>query len=255
MEATRYELLGPLQIRSNKAHRISAPKVEVLLAALLIKANLPVSAEELMGEIWGDDRPTRVRSGLHVYVSQLRKICAGPEGQGATIDTHAYGYVLRLDESRTDVYDLQRLHTRGRAVLVDDPDQAYACFTAAADLFRGPVLAGMRNGSIVSTFVRWAEEMRLECLESIARCSLRTGRHRELVCDLTNWIDEHPFHEAFRELLMTALHLSGRRAEALREFQRARRLMQEELGLEPSATMRRLQSAILNDRQDLAVAG
>ncbi|WP_041939444.1 MULTISPECIES: AfsR/SARP family transcriptional regulator [Frankia] len=255
MEATRYELLGPLQIRNEKPVRISAPKVEILLAALLIRANRPVSAEELISEIWGDDRPSRVRAGLHVYISQLRKICIGPEGHGAVITTHAHGYVLRVDDSLTDVHDLQQLHARGRADQADQPERAFVSFTAAAALFRGPVLAGIRDGDIVSTFIRWAEEMRLECLESIARCSLRTGRHRELVCDLTNWIDEHPFHEAFRELLMLALHLSGRRAEALREFQCARRLMREELGLEPSETMRQLQNAILNDRRDLVVAG
>ncbi|WP_235489790.1 winged helix-turn-helix domain-containing protein, partial [Frankia sp. AvcI1] len=71
VEATRYELLGPLQIRNEKPVRISAPKVEILLAALLIRANRPVSAEELISEIWGDDRPSRVRAGLHVYISQL----------------------------------------------------------------------------------------------------------------------------------------------------------------------------------------
>ncbi|WP_232295095.1 AfsR/SARP family transcriptional regulator [Parafrankia sp. EUN1f] len=159
-----------------------------------------------------------------------------------------------MDDSLTDVYDLQRLHARGRADLAENPERAFVSFTAAAALFRGPVLAGVPDGAIVSTFMRWAEEMRLECLESIARCSLRIGRHREVVSDLTHWIDEHPFHEAFRELLMLALHLSGRRAEALSEFQRARHLMREELGLEPSETMRQLQSAILNDRRDLALA-
>ncbi|WP_445548333.1 MULTISPECIES: AfsR/SARP family transcriptional regulator [unclassified Frankia] len=146
-----------------------------------------------------------------------------------------------------DVTELRQLHARGRADMVGDPERALAGFTAAARLFRGPVLAGLRNGTIVSTFARWAEETRLECLESIARCALWTGRHREVVNDLTNWVDEHPFHETFREQLMLALHRSGRRAEALAQFRDARRVLREELGLEPGETMRRLHSAILND--------
>ncbi|WP_236792321.1 AfsR/SARP family transcriptional regulator [Amycolatopsis sp. GM8] len=247
----RYQLLGPLQVvEGGEIRTVGAPKIETLFAVLLIRANQTVSSDELIGEIWGDNPPRRVRAGLHVYVSQLRKGFARPDAGGAVIETQANGYLLRVDESLVDLFELRALHARGRELLPSSPERALACFTAATKLFRGPVLARIRDRAIVSTFSRMVEAVRLECLESIARCSLQTGRHRELVSDLSGWIDEHPLHEAFREQLMLALHRSGRRADALAAYHSARKVLREELGLEPGLTMRRLQTAILDSEPD-----
>ncbi|GAB2855675.1 hypothetical protein GCM10022221_64040 [Actinocorallia aurea] len=249
-----YQLLGPLRMGGAEPRTISAPKVEALFAALLIRANQPVSTDELIDELWGDGPPRRARAALHVYISQLRKNVLPPGG--AEIHTHAQRYVLAVDETLVDSHHLQRLHAQGVSALRDDPERALAGFTAAAALFRGPVLSGVPQGLIVGTFARWAEEVRLECLEAIAQCSLRTGRHRELIRDLSRWVEEHPLNETFREQLMLALHRSGRRAEALEAFQAARRVLRDELGLDPRHTMRRLQSAIMEADPDLlAVAG
>ncbi|WP_052914524.1 AfsR/SARP family transcriptional regulator [Protofrankia coriariae] len=257
METVRFELLGPLQLVSDRdgPRTISAAKIETLLAVLLIRANRPVFSEELISEIWGEERPRRARAGLHVYVSHLRKMFAHFGVRNAVIVTHPQGYLLAVDEALLDTCELRVSHARGRENRMPDPERALVSFSAASRLFRGPVLAGIGKGTITTTFVRWAEEMQLECLESIAYCLLRTGRHRELVGDLTNWVEEHPLHEAFREQLMLALHRSGRRAEALRVFQHTRRVLRDELGLEPGETMRRLQNAILNDSLDCAVTG
>ncbi|PPK71426.1 AfsR/SARP family transcriptional regulator [Actinokineospora auranticolor] len=251
----RYLLLGPLQIAGETTLTITAPKIETLFATLLIRANRAVSTDELIGELWGEQPPRRVRSALHVYVSQIRKRFTADEPGAAVLRTHGQGYLLEVDESRLDVTDLQREHALGQSLVDRDPHAALAAFTRAAALFRGPVLGHIRNGLVVGGFGRWADELRLECLEAVARGSLVTGRHREVIGDLAKWAEEYPLHEAFREQLMVALYRSGRRAEALAVFQSARRVLREELGLEPRESMRRLQSHILGADRDLSLAG
>jgi DNA-binding SARP family transcriptional activator len=252
----RYELLGPLRIiQAGEPRTITAPKIETLMATLLTRANQMVHSEELLAEIWGIAPPARARAALHVYISQLRKTVVNPQFGGAVIRTHSQGYLLDVDRAQLDVTELQALHAVGREHRTTDPHRALTAFTEAARLFRGPVLGGIRNGVIIDGFARWADEVRLECLESIAQCSLRIGRHRELVSELSTWIEEHPLHETFREQLMLALHRSGRRADALKVFQSARLTLREELGLEPGETMRKLQNAILHADSGYAIAG
>ncbi|MFI0479626.1 BTAD domain-containing putative transcriptional regulator [Actinomadura sp. 9N215] len=250
----QYELLGPLRLVESEFRAFNTPKVETLLATLLIRANQPVSTDHLMLQLWGDSPPRRCRAALHVYVSQLRKALAGLSA-GAVVRTHGQGYRLEADEDSIDSVRLRRLHEEGRMLLDDDPERALAAFQEAVGLFRGPVLAGVGDGLFIGAFVRWAEETRLECREAVAQCSLRVGRHRELIGDLSVWVDENPLNETLREQLMLALFRSGRRAEALEVFQSARRALREELGLDPRATMYRLQAAILRaDADDFRVA-
>ena len=245
----RFQLLGPLRIVGDSAMTISAPKVETLLATLLIRANQVVSAEELIDEVWGGHPPKRGRDALHVYISQLRK-----RFLGNSLQTHGQGYLLHVEAAAIDVTELHAAYAHGQAARAADPRAALGHYTRAARLFRGPVLGGICNGHIVGAFARWAEEIRLDCLESIANCSLQVGRHRELIGDLAGWVDEYPMHEVFREHLMLALHRAGRRAEALEVFQSGRRVLRDELGLEPRESMRRLQTAILNADLDCSLA-
>jgi DNA-binding SARP family transcriptional activator len=244
----RFLLLGPLQLAGDASITINAPKVETLLATLLVRANQVVPADELISELWGEHPPRRVRAAIHVYVSQIRKILGQDPDGSAVLQTRSQGYQLMTDPAVIDVTDLRTLYVHGLGLESDDPAAALAVFTRATALFRGPILGGIRNGIIVGGFGRWADELRLECLEAIARCSLAAGRHRDLISELGRWAEEYPLHEAFHEQLMLALHRSGRRAEALAVFQLARRALREELGLEPRDSMRRLQTAILNDR-------
>ncbi|GAA0952434.1 AfsR/SARP family transcriptional regulator [Actinocorallia libanotica] len=243
-----FQLLGSVRIvdATGTAHTVSAPKVGALLATLLIRAGEPVSTEELMEELWGSGPPRRARAALHVYISQLRKHLLEAGGDQGRIGTRGAGYVMDVDPAAIDAARLQELHARGRrAASAGDPERALACFEEAAALFRGPVLAREANGQIVGAFARWAEEVRLECLEALADCSLRTGREREVIGDLLVWVRERPLHETFREQLMLALYRSGRRAEALEAYRDARRVFREELGLDPRISMRQLQNAIL----------
>lgn len=245
-----YLLLGSLAVvDEDTTLTITAPKIETLFATLLIRANQTVPTGDLIGEIWGEHPPRRVRAALQVYVSQLRK--RFPE---TTLLTSGPGYRLEVAKTDVDATDLHRLHSRGLSLMDRDPETALATLRQAVGLFRGPVLGRIRNGLVVGAFARWADELRVDCLEAIGRVSLATGRHREVIGELAQWADEHPLHEPFRELLMVALCRTGRRAEALAVFQSARRVLRAELGLEPGQPMRRLQSAILSAERDLSLA-
>ncbi|MEV4847816.1 AfsR/SARP family transcriptional regulator [Micromonospora matsumotoense] len=244
----RYLLLGPLQVIGETPQTITAPKIETLLATLLIRANQPVPAEDLITELWGEHPPRRVRAALHVYVSHIRKRFTGTEPGTGVLHTHGQGYLLEVADARIDVTELQVEYARGRALAGRNPAAALAAYGRAVALFRGPVLSGIRNGSVVNRFGRWADEVRLECLEGFARTSLTVGRHRELIGELTQWTEEYPLHEPLREQLMLSLYRAGRRGEALAAFHRARQVLREELGLEPRESMRRLQSDILTER-------
>ncbi|OZC87865.1 hypothetical protein CH272_18490 [Rhodococcus sp. 05-340-1] len=248
----RFMILGPLQIDAgDNTLTISAPKIEKLLLTLLIRANRAVRVDELISELWGQAPPRRARAALHVYVSQIRKLLAehdvvGNGGTEVALLTRGTSYLLQINPDHIDVTAAQRHYAQGQALLADDPAGAFAEFSRAADMFRGPVADGVTDGGIVGGFAHGADELRLECLEAIAHGSLQIGRHRELVGQLAQWIEEYPLHESLREQLMIALYRSGRRAEALAEFQTARRVLREELGLEPRESMRQIQAAILD---------
>ncbi|MEW2477662.1 MULTISPECIES: AfsR/SARP family transcriptional regulator [Micromonospora] len=242
----RYQLLGALRIADPAPRTITAPKVETLFATLLIRANHTVTTDELIAELWGENPPRHARTALHVYVSQIRKQIPSPRPGAAVLHTKPQGYQMEVDENLVDAVELQRMHALGRSLLETDPEAALVPLRRAVGLFRGPVLAGIRNGLVVGNFAEWAEEVRVDCLHAIGRAALATNRHRELIGELVQWVEEHPLHEPLREVLMVALTRAGRRAEALAAYQSTRRVLHEELGLEPGEAMRRLQLAILS---------
>ena len=188
----RYLLLGPLRIVDPTPRAISAPKVEALFATLLIRANRIVSVDELIAELWGECPPRSARAALHVYVSQIRKQFPPIDADSAVLRNRPQGYLLEVDEDQIDSSRLQTAVACGKSLLNKDPAAALVVLRRAASLFRGPVLAGIRNGLVVGAFARWADEVRVECLEAIGRAMLARNRHRELIGELTQWIAEHP---------------------------------------------------------------
>ncbi len=241
----RYEVLGPLRVvKDGEVLGLSARKMEIVLAALLIRADQVVSVEQLITEVWGGSRPRRVHAALYVYISQLRKMLGA--GSPSPIVTRAPGYLLRTGTDEFDLHVFQRLADEGRAHARDGRhEEARAAFAAALGLWRGPALGELREGPIINGFAIWLEENRLECNELLVESSLRLGRHRELVSGLQRLIGEHPLHEAFYRQLMLALWRCERRADALTVYQTARTTLSRELGLEPGIRLRELQRSIL----------
>lgn len=253
----RYEVLGPLRVlHGGEPVPITAPKMEVLLAALLIRANQVVPLEQLVAEIWGENPPRRAAATVYVYVSNLRKLLADQDDGQCPIETRAPGYMLRAQDDELDLHEFQRLADEGRKnVRAGRHEQGCAAFEAAVTLWRGPALRELREGPIVNEFAIWLEDLRLECTEMLVEASLRLDRHREMVSLLRGLVREQPLHEAFYRQLMSALYRCERRADALAVYQTARRVLNAELGLEPGKQLRELQQFILlSDVVDLQEA-
>jgi DNA-binding SARP family transcriptional activator len=244
----RYEILGPLRVvdDADESSYISAPKIETLLAVLLARANQVVAHDHLIAEIWGDQRPRRATAGLHVYVSQLRKLLCRPRMPDTPILTRPPGYLLRLGQDEADFHVFLRLVDKGRACALEHRyEQARDCCEDALRLWRGPVFADVCHGPILEGFVTWLMEARLECIETLAGAQLELGQHRHVVGELYKFVAENPFREAFYRQLMLALYRSDRKADALQIYQMARRVLNEELGLEPCRALQQLHAAIL----------
>ncbi|MGP3971960.1 AfsR/SARP family transcriptional regulator [Streptomyces sp. 6N223] len=253
----RYELLGTLRVLDGgTSSSISAQKVEILLAALLIRADRVVPTDQLMGEIWGEHLPRRATAGLHVYVSELRKFLHREGRAGSPIVTRSPGYVLCPAED--DVLDYQsflKLIDLGRECMQTQRyEEARECFERALGLWRGPVLGDLGNGPILRGFATGMNEARMECVEMLVDAQLHLGRHRQLVGLLYTLTTENPLRETFHRQLMLALYRSERRADALKAYQTARRMLIEELGVEPCTPMRDLHRAILR-ADDPALVG
>ncbi|HET8659298.1 MAG TPA: AfsR/SARP family transcriptional regulator [Micromonosporaceae bacterium] len=243
----RYEILGKIRVVDGATvSTVSARKIEILLAVLLIRSGQVVGTTQLMTEIWGEHPPRRATAGLHVYVSQLRKFLSRPGSAGSPIVTTPPGYLLQLGSDELDVQVFQHLVDQGRSEQrAGCIEEACASFGAALNLWRGPALGDLRDGPLVNGFAGWAEQARLECTEKLVDGGLMLGRHRELASYLYTLTIEYPLREVFYQQLMLALYRSGCLADALKVYQSARAVLMDELGLEPCRSLRDLQRAIL----------
>jgi DNA-binding SARP family transcriptional activator len=243
----RYQILGPLSLQDEGGSRtISTHKVEKLLAALLIRREQVLSTGQLIAEIWRDAPPLRAMEALYVYISQLRKFLKKAGWRNTEIVTRAPGYLLRIGDNEFDFDEFQALSGSARELVrAGHYDRALDACESALGLWRGPALADLAGGPIITGFVTWAEEARVEMIQRSMSVSLNLGRHRELVGTLYSLVNEYPLHEDFYGYLMLALYRCGRRADALKVYGMARQTLMRELGLEPSEYLRQLQHAVL----------
>ena len=236
-------LLGPLEVvdgdRVLTPHR-QKPRA---LAVLALRAGRHVSKDLLVELIWGQDSPRRAIDALENYVSQLRKLL----GRDA-IGTRPGGYQLQVSPEEVDVTRFERLIAEARAA---EPLERAEGIRAALTLFRGPPLADLAYEPFAPTEIGRLEELELTAREDLVDAELEVGRHADVVPDLEVLIAGHPYRERPRAQPMLALYRAGRQAEALEVFHEARRLLVDELGLEPGAELQELERAIL--RQDEAL--
>ena len=233
-----FRLLGPLAaVQHDRLLALGGPKQRALLAVLLLHANDVVSTERLVDELWGESPPATVAKSIQVYVSRLRKEL----GPGRLV-TRAPGYVLQLDPSELDVACFERLVAEARRA---DSRTAAEKLREALALWRGSPLADLAYEAFAQPEIARLAELRLAALEERLEADLATGRHAELVGELDALIAEHPLRERLRHQQMRALYRSGRQAEALEAYRRARTLLVDELGIEPGPELQRLERAIL----------
>ena len=246
-----FRLLGPLEVRCDgRTVDLGAYRQRSLLAVLLLCANEVVSRDRLIGEVWGEEAPVSARNMVQVYVSRLRKAL----GRGLLL-TQPPGYVLRVGEAQLDSIRFSALVTRAHGAMADgEPGAARDLLVEAIALWRGPPLADFTYESFAQREVGRLEELRLEAIELRIDADLAVGRHARLVGELEHLITLHPFRERLRGQLMLALYQSGRQAEALEAYRAARSTLVEELGIEPSVALQRLEQAILAQDRELQAA-
>jgi DNA-binding SARP family transcriptional activator len=218
-------------------------RMRALLAFLLLHANEPVSSDRLIDEVWGPTPAKTAGASLQNYVSRLRK-AIGAE----LLVSQPAGYVLRVDPERFDLARFERLTAEARGA---EPRERAEKLRAALALWRGPALEDLAFEPFARDEVGRLEEARLAALEQRIEADLELGSAGELVGELEQLVGEQPLRERFRAQLMLALYRAGRQADALEAYQDARRVLMDELGLEPSEELRALQQAIL--RQDASL--
>ncbi|MGH3137399.1 MAG: ATP-binding protein [Gaiellaceae bacterium] len=243
-----FRILGPLEVmEGDDALPLGPPKQRALLAFLLLNANHAVPLERLVDELWGDDLPARAVKSIQTYVSRLRKVL--PAG---TLLTRPPGYALEISPEELDLHRFERELSDGHVALVGGkPATAAASLRRALELWRGPALAEFSSEPFAGREGSRLEELRLLGLEDLIEADLALGHHADLVGELESLVAHHPLRERFRGQLMLALYRSGRQAEALAAYRDARRLLIDELGIDPSRSLQDLEKAIL--QQDLSL--
>ncbi|WP_217548531.1 AfsR/SARP family transcriptional regulator [Streptomyces sp. GbtcB6] len=252
-------LLGALNVRENGASIApTAPKPRQVLALLALRADQVVPVPTLIEELWAGTPPRSARTTLQTYVLQLRELIATALRRGADPEDAAArsakdvlvtlpgGYLLAAGGGGSDIREFDRLREQGGRAM-DDGNFAGASSTLrqALDLWTGTPFADVPTGVHLGMEARRLEESRLCALDQRIEADLRLGRHRELLAELTVLTSRYRSHENLHAQFMLALYRSGRRGEALLVYQRLRTLLVRDLGLEPSARLRRLQQSIL----------
>jgi DNA-binding SARP family transcriptional activator len=239
-----FRILGPLEVADDREPlQLGGQKQRALLALLLLDANRVVSTDRIVDALWGDEAPRTAATSLQNFVSQLRKLL-GPD----TLVTRPPGYELKVSADHFDLEQFRRLVDEARR---EPPAERAAKLERALALWRGPPLADLGFESFAQSEIGRLEELRLSVVEDRIEAELEADRHAEVVGELESLADEHPLRERLRAQLMLALYRSGRQAEALQIYHDTRRVLVDELGIDPSPALQQLHGAIL--RQDAAL--
>jgi DNA-binding SARP family transcriptional activator len=252
----RYRVLGPLEVRQADGafHMVSQAKCRALLAVLLVNANRVVSVGELLRQLWPDGEPKSAPKLVQQYVHRLRHtlLRPGPEQRRAAREgsllTCPSGYRMRVEPAELDADRFTALAAGARRRLAEgDAENAAEALQRALAMWRGTLLADVADMPLVTTELVRLEEARLAATEAWVWAELRRGRIQEVVPELEILVAAHPLREPFRHQLMVALCLTGRRADALGEARRLRRVLADELGIRPGAEVLALEQAIVRD--------
>jgi DNA-binding SARP family transcriptional activator/tetratricopeptide (TPR) repeat protein len=236
----RFRILGPLEVLSPDGWTaISAAKWRSLLACLLVRPGQLVPTENLIFELWGDAPPSTANNLVSIYVHQLKKVIGDTERR--VLVYRAPGYMLRVAPGDLDIQQFESLAAEGRGALAAcDPERAAAQLGEALRLWRGPLLADVPPTPLLETHARRVAELWFTTTELRVEADLACGRAIQVIPELHGLVTEHPLRERLWALLMQALDEAGRRAEALETYAQARKVIADELGVDPGSELQRL---------------
>jgi DNA-binding SARP family transcriptional activator/class 3 adenylate cyclase/tetratricopeptide (TPR) repeat protein len=243
-----FRVLGPVEVLVDGVPgRIGSATQRTLLAILLSHPNEVVSTDRIIEVLWPDD-PLDGRRKLWFHVSKLRAILepdASDERAGGRLAARPHGYLLRVGGDELDSTRFEALTAAARTLLGADPAQAAETLRTALALWRGEPFADVVHEYAVSAAAARLNEVRIAALEDRLAADLATGLGSELIPELEALVAQHPYREHFHGQLMVALYRAGRQADALAAYLHARRMLVDELGIEPSDELQELQRQVL----------
>lgn len=237
------EVLGPVRVVIDQRVEVMAPKLTALLAALLLRGR-PMSIAQLTDMVWEESQaPTNPRATIQTYVRRLRSLLGNE-----TLKSTPGGYQLVVSPDQCDLARFRSLVGGARAQADDGRHaEAAAAFAGALALWRGDAFSGVSVAGAYSHLIEALDDERVAAREQLAAARIAAGEHAAALADLTDLVRSHPMREKPSELLIRAHHATGRRMDALAEFERLRTLYREELGLDPSPALRELHRVIVSD--------
>jgi DNA-binding SARP family transcriptional activator/tetratricopeptide (TPR) repeat protein len=235
---------------------VGQPRQQAVLGILAMRANRVISRGELVDAVWGQDPPASAEGGIYTYVAGLRRVIEpnrSLRGPGRVLVSSGAGYVLHLVPGQPDAVAFEQDLGRARQLRkAGDAAGAVSALNSALSLWRGIAFAGVPGPFAETERVRLGE-LRSAAAEERADVLLALGRHEEVVPDLTAMVADHPLRERMRGLLMVALYRCGRQAEALRVYAEGRRVLAEELGIDPGSDLSRIHQQVLTMDPALSV--
>ncbi|MFE0380888.1 BTAD domain-containing putative transcriptional regulator [Streptomyces inhibens] len=246
-----FRLLGAVSVATEIGELPLGPaKRRSLLAALLLRPNHPVPVDQLTAALWDHEPPQRARSVIQGHVSRLRVLLAGADAEmyGVELVTQGTAYVLRMPETLLDAHRFEELVTLARSQRA--PADAVAMYQEALSLWQGPALTGAYPTQPLQAAAHALEELRLTCVELLAAGYTRMGEHARAAAVLRAEADVHPLRESLSAGLVRALQRAGRRSEALDWFHRTRRLLADELGVDPGRELADAYAVVLRGEDD-----
>ena len=256
--AVDISVLGPMEISIGGVSVVpTARKTRSLLALLAVNSGRIMTTSRIREELWAEDPPRSASTTLQTYVMQLRNAFAAaaagqPDNGRQLLETCGNGYLLNTGRGRSDLVEFDRQVAAGNRKVEDgDLFAASNLIRGALDMWRGPALVDVHRGSVLDAEVVRLEQRRRSVQERRIQIDLSVGRHYDVVDELAQLAFDDRTDEGVHGHLMLALYRCGRRAHALRTFHQLRDAMLDELGLEPSPRLQRLQRAVLEADADL----
>lgn len=246
-----FRLLGALEATvGGVSIELGGTRQRITLATLLLNADRPVTLSRLMEAIYDDEPPATSRAQVQICISGLRRLFEA-HGDPNRIVTKPQGYELHAEPDEIDARVFEHLLAKARKQRDGrNLDEAIQHYRQALGLWRGPALEGIESRLLQAIAGRLTEQ-RITANEDCIQLELDLGLHHQLVGELAGLVSLHPLRERLIAQLMTALYRSGRQAESLQVYRDARRMMIEELGIEPNEQLQQLESAILTADESL----